>query len=366
MATEARSLEALLTVGAKAVVATQPDNPDGPRMVVTLRGWQRDHFLVLDCSATEKSTGVLQGRPRRLSILPKAYVIIRFIIEGEVLAFREIVIETFYIKDTPHFTLRWPSNYESMQVRKFQRFEVETRCKIVLATGDAVLATTADLSLGGCGVRLSQPLERESHVTLGLTLPDGTRLEGIPATIRTVSETAEGYVAGLQFEGVPDQARRDLEFFLHSVRMFRLLEDDQRKSQVILLTGSGKDGNLLDGMTIPNQQIVVLTDVVECFYRLRMLRPQALLLDCRQKSWSGMDICAHVRANPHLKCVRIILIGIAAQHIDAATRLLGADACIPDTITSAAQIAEIVQDTLRRAAQANPPDAGRAPSTNRA
>lgn len=366
MSNEAKSLEALLTVGAKAVVATQPDNPDGPRMVVTLRGWQRNQFLVLDCSANEKNSGVVQARSRRLSILPKSHVIIRFIIEGEVLAFRELVTETFYIKDIPHFAIRWPANYESMQVRKFERFEVETRCKIVLGTGDAVMAATTDLSLGGCGVRLSHPLERGANVTIGLTLPDGTRLDGIPAAIRAVSESADGYLAGLQFAEVPDQAHRDLEFFLHTLRMFRLLETDQSQNQLMLLTGAGKDGALLNRMTIPNHQIAVLTDVVECFYRLRMLRPKALLLDCRQEGWSGMDVCAFIRANPHLKDVRIILIGIAAQHIDAATRLLGADACIPDTVTSADRIAEIVEETLRGAAPATLHDLGRIPAAIRA
>lgn len=209
--TEQFSLEELhpgLTISVELESQLQPP----PRYQTTLVGWSADNYLLL-CPQ--------DGQGAQLFAM--SYVILRYVIEGEIHAFKTQIMATTSTPERLIFC-RYPEAITSLQLRQHTRYP--TRLLARIETQEQTLnGLILDISRNGCQFIAtgSQP-EPNTNEKVLLTFPflrRGKEQFNVEAVIRNTQQTPAGWRFGIEFNA--DISR---------LMTFLMLDNDQLQSHL--------------------------------------------------------------------------------------------------------------------------------------
>lgn len=343
------NLAELLEVGGQAVIATQPNVANGPRHLVTLKGWDEGEYLMFEAPIAQKSSDAgIAGRNRRISVRKKSEVVVRFIREGQVCAFREVVTDSFNLRELPHFTVKWPLAFETIDVRKHPRVRIGAQCTVTCEDGPEVEGQVRDISVGGAAIALEEPLEKEAIIKATITFQDGNQLKDIQSIVRNTRPGDGTTVHGIEFLSPNDDLKQELKVIVKSA-MANEKKSKEEPVTIIALTAKDAPTDVFRGIRFKGVEFIVMTDVVECFHRLRSMRCIGLIVDCSHGEWSGLDVCGFVRGSTKLKNLSLIVYGIEPSQVDVTMSTIGADLCLPKGAAPhevAQQLAQLFADHI--------------------
>ena len=327
MGDKSADLGSLLEVGIQAVIATQPNSPQSPRYLVPLKGWEAGEYLMFEAPIVKKEDGV-GGRQRRISVRKKSEVVVRFIKEGCVCAFREVVTDSLTLRDLPHFTVKWPVAFETAYVRKHERVRLSGKCEVTLADGSKVEGELRDISEGGCAIDMDTHLDRDAVYTMDIAFPDGGSLLGLTCHVRNARGGDIGQIHGSEFAGLSDTLKQELRIVVKTALSNVRKPEAEDNVTVLALTTKEKPKGVFGGIRFKGVDFIVVSDVVECFHLLRSLPCVALIVDCDHDNWSGLDVAGLFKDSAKTEGIKLVVYGIAESQVDVTTSIIGADLCI--------------------------------------
>ncbi len=325
---QTQDLTELLQVGTQAVIATQPNSPQSPRYLVPLKGWEVGAYLMFEAPIIKKEEAGISGRHRRVSVRKKSEVVVRFIRDGKVCAFREVVTDSLSLRDLPHFTVKWPVVFETAYVRKHERVYIGGTCSIELEDGSKLDGELRDISEGGCAFTLAEAIPKDTELTVSIKLQDGNVINNLRSIVRNARSSESEIIHGVEFVELEDVSTQDILIAVKSASAYQRNSESEDSLAVLALTGKDKPSDLFRGMRFKGVDFMVVHDVVECFYLLRSLRCIALIIDCNHDNWSGLDVARLVKASPKTEELKLVMLGVEESQVDLTLTKIGADLCL--------------------------------------
>lgn len=294
-----------LRVGAKASMTPRPQSRHCPRYGTVLRGWEEDLSLIFDLPELD-NTPVLLGRDQDC--------VIRMVSNGAVCAFRTIVLQSFGSCSTPHVYLRWPQEFDTMDIRQHQRLDVTLPCVVRMEDGTDVQARITDISCGGCRIQVGRSVEPNTAVSLDFRLPDGSELDAVGGIVRNVRVCGDQHYVGVQITDARSRIGRELEFYI-TTTLARLRGANDERHTILLLSNRGDVDDVLRCLDNRGMIGVLAADPADALYRMRLTQPRVLIVDHpgEEGVWNPLQFCAlasHATAAPE---TQVILAGDATS-----------------------------------------------------
>jgi hypothetical protein len=197
-----------LAVGAR--IHLQPaGKPTADRYDVAVRGWDEGRFVLIDMP---------EGKGAREAFKVGTEWVARSILLGKAYGFKTEVTKTQF-DPKPLVFLRYPDSIEALAIRKHRRvstFAIGSVSSVAAdgEVGSSVECVVRDLSRGGCLVEADVDLSVGDKVALTFVLPNGARVENIPAEVRNIRPSEEKrFTGGVMFSEDADQKRAVDSFF---------------------------------------------------------------------------------------------------------------------------------------------------------
>jgi len=183
--------------------------PSADRYDVAVRGWDVGRFILTDMPNDKKAVETFKVGTEWVA---------RSILLGKAYGFRTEVIRAQF-DPRPLVFMRYPESIEALTIRKHERIStfVIGSLSSLEETGkvlDTVECVVRDLSRGGCLTEADIDLSVGDKVALTFVLPNGERVENIPAQVRNTRPSEEKrFTGGLMFSEDADQKRIVDSFF---------------------------------------------------------------------------------------------------------------------------------------------------------
>jgi c-di-GMP-binding flagellar brake protein YcgR/CheY-like chemotaxis protein len=282
--------ETRLAVGAVAILHIERYGKDSPRHRTFIRGWEEGKCVILDAPR-------LDGTPVRLQ--PHDRCIIRFFCRGDACGFDASVRDSS-TKTFPFLYVGWPDRVDITQIRQHQRVELKLPCVVLTHTGERLNGEIRDLSVGGCRFASRLPLEDDAPLRLSFSLPDGSRIEDLPATVRVCRPQKEEFACGCEFDSATDGGGglRDIEFFVTTRISQGRTDGSSQRPVLVLEPDSGRMEHLCGEFEELGFPVFGAPSVVDAAYRLRVSTPGVLLVSANQTGCTPADVCRWVRNAP--------------------------------------------------------------------
>jgi hypothetical protein len=199
-----------LAVG--SLLHLQPDIPDcKDRYPVVVHGWEEDRFILADMPSVEGAAETFKVGTDWVA---------RYVLSGKAFGFKMELIKVLFTPK-PLIFFRYPDRIETFSIRKHKRISTFMVGSLSRLSGegeaaDATECVIRDLSRGGCLIEANARLSVGDNVTLSFVLPNGERLENIPAEVRNArSSGEESFEGGVMFSEDAVQTRIVDSFFEH-------------------------------------------------------------------------------------------------------------------------------------------------------
>jgi CheY-like chemotaxis protein/c-di-GMP-binding flagellar brake protein YcgR len=308
-----------LAVGAVAILHIERYGTDSPRHRTFIRGWEEGTCVILDVPRH-------RGTPVRLQ--PHDHCVIRFFSCGDACGFDASVREAS-VKTFPFLYVSWPECVDITQVRRHQRIELALPCTALTEAGERTSGQIHDLSAGGCRIASRLPIEDESLVRLSFSLPDGCRIEDLPAVVRVCRANGDGFVCGCEFKPGAS-ALRDIEFFVATRINQGRVENHSQRPVLVLESDAARRTRLCGEFEELGFPVFGAPSVVDAAYRLRASVPGVLLINMEQPGCTAFDVCRWVRHAPGAANVPILVYGgDDSRAAEQAARDAGASVLLP-------------------------------------
>ena len=303
--------EGFLEVGC---VAIMDPRKRGERYRTVIRGWHRGSHVLLDRPRAPNGTFILIDEGLRVGL--------RFMREGKACGFETLVMGWDKRQQMPYLRVTWPEKVEHVAVRRFQRVDVELRARVAMPGGESVPGTVVDLSTGGLGVISTLEPERNSVVAVDVELPD-TTVRGLRCVVRAVRGKDNGaFFLGCEFEDGQRAQRDEVEFFITS-SLERLRASKSGKPRLLLIDPDETSSHHLKTLYEAEElEVVYAGGIVDGFHRLRMSRPELIVVAQSLPELPGLDVCRILRKTPGLESIRLFLHG-ATDGLQAAAEIMG-------------------------------------------
>lgn len=325
-------VEPFLAVGRTVMFQLKVTKQISSRYRTAIRGWQRGKYIMLD-TVIVSDTAVMTGI--------NEICILRFMHEGQVCAFESQVIDSIAGK-RPYFRVAWPRDLEQVSVRRHERVRVSLPCTLERAGAESVEAEVRDMSAGGCCVESRVPFEKDQELRLTCVLPDGVRVDRLRVLVRACNLSDRRYVLGLQYKPVREDDLQDLEFFVSSV-LERMRGMDGGACRVLFVGADSVDlVKMRSRMENLGYEVIAADGVVDAFYRLRLMPPQAVFINHEQSELAGTEICRVIRNARGLDTLPVFMYGGAGKEAGPAARAAGATRYFPK-IEAVAEILQALQ-----------------------
>ncbi len=291
--------ESRLAVGSVAVLHVERYGKDSPRHRTFIRGWETGSCVILDAPRQD-------GTPVRLQ--PHDRCIIRFFSRGDACGFEASVRESS-TKTFPFLYVTWPGGMGITQIRRHQRIELKLPCAVVTDDGERLTGEIRDLSAGGCRFVSRLPLDDDAWLKLSFSLPDGSRIEGLPAVVRGCRPMQGEFACGCQFEGGPEDAGalRDIEFFVTTGISMGRIDGGCQRPVLVLEPDPARLAYLCREFEELGFPVFGAPSVVDAAYRLRVSTPGVLLVGANQSGCGPADVCRWVRHAPGMQALPVLV-----------------------------------------------------------
>jgi hypothetical protein len=201
-----------LAVG--SLLHLQPDIPDcKDRYPVVVHGWDEGKFILADMPSVEDAAEVFKVGTDWVA---------RYVLSGKAFGFKMELIKTL-VTPKPLVFFRYPDKIETFSIRKHKRISTFMVGSLSRRSGEAealdeIECVIRDLSRGGCLIETNANLSVGDNVTLSFVLPNGERLQSIPAEVRNArSSSEEIFEGGVMFREDADE-KRVLDSFFERIR----------------------------------------------------------------------------------------------------------------------------------------------------
>lgn len=338
MSVERHDLDELLKVGCPALLHVDPSETDSPRHPSVIRGWQKGHYVLL-------ALPVLGGH--LLFMKRQRTCAIRFLSGGSACGFESMVLDSGS-KEQPHFKVAWPKNVSVLEVRKHERIDVRTQVKISLGPGHVLEGEMRDLSLGGCRLVSETEVAEQTTGAMSFVLPDGTTMESVPAVVRNVHRTREGYCWGCSFETDEEDSlgiRSSIDFFISTTLERLRLKTESSKRVLFIGESETTESELPERLGEMGYNVTLAAGVVDGFFRLRMAAPSLIFADFSHADLPGCEICRIIHQTRGFESIPIFLYGGTAGGLGDEARQAGAAEFLP-SLEMVGRIASLVEEYI--------------------
>ncbi len=317
MGSQLRKLEDHIVVGCPAILHTQPRIKDGPRLKAVIRGWLAGSYVLLDVSDEDDA-----------SLTRHQACVVRFIHEGKACGFPAEVLECGKRANT-HCQVSWPESVEVVTFRKHERIAIGLKCTVSDGDNPSTEGQVRDLSTGGCGVLLPTAREEDTTLQLSFQLPDGAIIDGLPCVVRRVRAIGEGVLHGCEFQQAAAEVVQEIEFYI-STTLERLRLEERTEPRVLFIEENGSRIQVLrQELGQRGYDVAVASGIMDGFFRMRVVRPDLLLVNETQKGLNGADLCRIVRETHGFEALPIFLYGEGESTGEDKTAKSGATGYFP-------------------------------------
>jgi len=214
-------------------------------------------------------------------------------------------------------------------VRKHERVHVEVPCVVETDDEGTVQAEMMDVSAGGCKLRSSKNLDLGTATRLSFTLPDGSSIEGLTATVRGAHALEKGAELGLQFGDDQIFALTNVQVYVTTVlESGRGGEPDE--PHIVFIdpepTSVKAVRNELEALGF---RVTVATTVVDGLSLVRVAGPRAVLVNQGQPELDGIGVCRCVKAPPRYRSLPVFVYGGGDKSIEKQVTEAGATSYLP-------------------------------------
>ena len=311
--TEAYEIERCLEVGAAALLHSAPNRKDGPRYKTCIRGWQAGSYVMHDLPPGDELV-MTRNQP----------CVIRFVAKGNACGFDARVL-AWGNQLNPFFRVTWPAQIERMAIRKHDRVQLRVPCTVKGPDGKTMEAELRDVSAGGIGIQLTDPLAQDAPLTVSFLLPDGAAIRDIACVVRSAKPDQDGAYHGCQFGEGHEDSKNAIEFFV-STTLERADGGRPGGRRVLFVEPNANQiAALREVLAGHDVQVATAATVVDGFFRLRMVSPGVLLINYDQPGLDGIAVGKIIKGTPGLHVPPVILYGGEGPDIEKRAKEAGLD-----------------------------------------
>ena len=328
---DASAVESYLRVGRAAVLQAQESRQDeeDARLKVFMRGWRAGQYIMMDCSAEAHM-------PR--SFEAGAPCVVRFMADGLACGFQTRIVDLGGAAYYGFLRVQWPVEIRHLPLRRHERIPVRVPCTMAPPGGEPVPGSVCDLSVGGCRVEMEQLVPRDSCCSLSFTLPDGTRVEGLKVTVKSLFRLKGGWAAGCQFDEGQKEMTDELDFYVAAAIEHVRGERPDSPRILVIETDPAVAERLRESLLRRGLAVTVTADVMDGLFLLRMSYPSALMINaCLQSAdekeaaaggLDGVSLCRTVKSSERYGELPVLIYGASAGALKPAALESGAADCI--------------------------------------
>ena len=356
MAEELKDLEPLLSVGCPAVFHSDRYSKEAPRYSTLIRGWRKPSYLLLDRPKIAN---------RYAAVRENQLCVLRFVHGGKACAFDSMVLDWDNRQYNAYCRVEWPKTVQVVSFRKHERVRFQLPCKVHMADADKP-ARIQDLSTGGCRLFLDDPgREGETPIEPGATLeisfklPDGCAIDRLQCAVRNAQTVGETTSLGCQFMEGQIAAESSIAFFIATTLdrtgapqkdAERILIIDENAANSYQQPESADIVKLHDIFRERGYEVIVATEMLDGFARLRMLPPIAVLINYAQSDLNGLLAARLIKMTRGFEDLPIFLHNGADAAIEEQAVQIGATGCF----NAGANPVQIVNAVLARVINGRP------------
>jgi len=287
------------------------------RYQTVIRGWSKPTHIMVD---RPKLGG------RYVAMRERQPCVIRFVRDGKAFAFDSVVLEWDSRQADAYCRLAWPSSFKVVPFRKFERARVQLPCRLE-AGKNSCEGQIIDMSIGGCRVQSSRPVQTGTTLTLGFTLPDGSVINGVQCLVRNAQDSAGQTYLGCEFAEGQTCIESQIAFFL-AMMLDRTGVRTTHASEVLLI-----DDELVHAAELGKAfqaegcAMVVFGNMMDGLVRLRAVPPKAILINEHQRQLPGLAAARLIHMTPGLESIPIFLYKTTGKGIDEDARSAGVKNC---------------------------------------
>ena len=293
-------LDEYFTVGDTIIIDMAPLGSEGRRYKTTIRGWQKDHYIILD--KPEGESGI------SLSMKRDMVCVLRFIVRGEAAGFEAVVLGAGS-NVQPIFLVTWPKTIHSVTLCKDTRIPTFLLCTMESESGQRAEGYILDLSQTGCRIQTPTAFEKNSRLMISFRLPAGGEYNRIPVDVCRFETLEHGNYLGCIFDETALGSLTELQVYINAtlegglggqsttVRVM-IFDPNPYRSQPI--------GHLLESRGI---HVIYAKNILDGAYSLKALPPHVVLACSEQNGISGISLLSMLRTVPACELLPLMLYG---------------------------------------------------------
>lgn len=176
-------------------------------LTARLIGWERNLFLIVSLTHTG-------GKREQLKVHDACKI--RFLKDGVAYGFESTILASI-LHPYPVIFLQYPKTIEQFTIRKFHRVKSDLHARLLDENGRHISnATITNISVGGCGVRISLPegknLSYQNSYNIDFSILE-TNLH-LFCIIRKIRNERDACCLGLEFFNISAEDREKINLFL--------------------------------------------------------------------------------------------------------------------------------------------------------
>jgi CheY-like chemotaxis protein len=296
-------IEQLLAVSLVVIFQPDPLRKESRRYQSVVRGWRRGEYIMLDRPRVDGRSFLMLRESQDCQI--------RYMFEGKACGFDSRVIDFDTRRHNPYMRVRWPEQLEYTYFRRGERIKVNFPCAVEADGRTHASAVLKELSQGGCGFELSQPLEKGQTVELSCELPNGVIIQALPLMVCGVREQGRSHFHGCAFTDDPHPGKDDIGFFVVS----RLAAEHgapsaaQAKRVLVLDAVNARASIIARQLNRKGHDTSQASSIVDACYRLKTLPHSAVAIASELPGLSGAALLGLLRATPEFERLPVVLYG---------------------------------------------------------
>jgi CheY-like chemotaxis protein len=334
--TTIQPIEMYLKSGMTTVIALHPCPKDALRTRANLRGWRENAYLALDLPTSgEFVEGLWKEMP----------LVVRFFSSGIAGGFHTSVLSWHMGNGPDLLYVSWPESYEAVPVRKADRVDVRIPCRIWRDDPSIAEASElVDISETGCGIATIGDFASGGIITVAFSIPDGRTIAPMKCSVQNVRTRETRNVLGCQFGSVNPADRAAIAYYVSSIQdrlcvisIPRILIVDSHPEELTPLVKC-LESNGFD--------VVIAPGTIDGAYRLRLVRPEAVLVNDEIELMRGIDFCRIISKTEGLEGIPIFVYGQSDDNLPALAKEARLTGCFPSAAKTDMILREI-QKALR-------------------